>query len=61
MTSGHLFGILSSDMWVFDYLDYVTEYDFSLDENYEDIVDAMYLWDLQNNGNKLIKLRFYEV
>ena len=60
-TEEDLFGILSSDMWVFDYLDYVTEYDFSLDENYEDIVDAMYLWDLQNNGNKLIKLRFYEV
>lgn len=55
------FGILTEDMWVFDYLDYVSEYDFSEDPNYSDIVDAMYFWDLQNNGNKLIKLRFYPV
>ena len=56
-----VFGILNGSMWVFDYLDYVMNYDFSLDDNYDDIVDAMYFWDLQNNGNKLIKLRFYEV
>jgi hypothetical protein len=56
-----VFGILNGPMWVFDYLEYVSEYDFSLDPNYDDIVDAMYFWDLQNNGNKLIKLRFYEV
>jgi hypothetical protein len=55
------FGILNGSMWVMDYLDYLENYDFSTMENYDNITQAMYFWDLQNNGNKLIKIRFYEI
>jgi hypothetical protein len=46
----------STPMWVFDYLD-------SLVNDLEDpnMVDAAYFWQLQNNGCKLIKVRFYPV
>jgi len=54
--SEDIFGIISTDTWVFDYLEFLINYDFGDDP---DIEDAMYFWDLMNNGNKLIKLRFY--
>ena len=44
--------------WVFDYLDYLEAYDFGENNN---ITQSMYFWDLQNNGNKLLKMRFYPV
>ncbi len=50
------FGIISADMWVFEYLSFLTAYDFGLDP---DIIDAAYFWQYDNHGNKLVKVRFY--
>jgi hypothetical protein len=44
-------------MWVFDYLNFLTGYDFGDDP---DITDAAYFWQYDNHGNKLVKVRFYE-
>jgi hypothetical protein len=52
------FGLISEDMWIFDYLNFIEGYDFG---DSPDITDSVYLWDIDNNGNKLIKLRFYPV
>ena len=51
------FGIIGEDMWVFEYLSYLTEYDFGDDP---DITDAAYFWQYDNHGNKLVKVRFYK-
>ena len=51
------FGIISADMWVFEYLSFLTAYDFGFDP---DIIDAAYFWQYDNHGNKLVKVRFYE-
>jgi hypothetical protein len=40
------------DMWIFDYMD-------SLDSSA--FGDLAYFWQLQNNGSKLIKVRFYPI
>jgi len=52
------FGIISEDMWVFEYLSFLTAYDFGEDP---DITDAAYFWQFDNHGNKLVKVRFYPV
>jgi hypothetical protein len=52
------FKIISTDMWVFEYLTFLTEYDFGDDP---DITDAAYFWQYDNHGNKLVKVRFYPV
>jgi hypothetical protein len=54
------FGLVACNgdgMWVFDYLSFLTAYDFGDDP---DITDAAYFWQFDNHGNKLIKVRFYE-
>ena len=51
------FGIISADMWVFEYLSFLTAYDFGDDP---DITDAAYFWQFDNHGNKLVKVRFYK-
>ncbi|MCJ7814240.1 MAG: hypothetical protein MUP34_02330 [Candidatus Atribacteria bacterium] len=51
------FKIISSDMWVFEYLSFLTEYDFG--DVLPDITDAAYFWQYDNHGNKLVKVRFY--
>jgi hypothetical protein len=51
------FGIISDDMWVFEYLSFLTGYDF---EDDPDIIDAAYFWQFDNHGNKLVKVRFYK-
>ena len=50
------FGIISEDMWVFEYLSFLTAYDFGDDP---DITDAAYFWQYDNHGNKLVQVRFY--
>lgn len=50
------FGIISEDTWVFTYMKDLIDYDFGDDP---DITNALYFWQIMNNGNKLIKLRFY--
>ena len=50
------FGIILDDMWVFEYLSFLKDYDFGLDP---DITDAAYFWQYDNHGNKLVKVRFY--
>ncbi|MEA3453914.1 MAG: hypothetical protein U9R12_03170 [Candidatus Caldatribacteriota bacterium] len=52
------FGIIENDMWVFEYLSYLTEWDFG--DDYPDITDAAYFWQYDNHGNKLVKVRFYK-
>ena len=52
------FGIIGDDMWVFEYLTFLKDYDFGLDP---DITDAAYFWQYDNHGNKLVKVRFYPV
>ena len=51
------FGIIGEDMWVFEYLTFLKDYDFGDDP---DITDAAYFWQYDNHGNKLIKVRFYK-
>jgi hypothetical protein len=53
------FGIISADMWVFEYLSFLTAYDFG--DDLPDIIDAAYFWQFDNHGNKLVKVRFYPV
>ena len=43
-------------MWVFEYLSFLTGYDFG---DGPDITDAAYFWQYDNHGNKLVKVRFY--
>ena len=50
------FGIIGDDMWVFEYLNFLTGYDFG---DGPDITDAAYFWLYDNHGNKLVKVRFY--
>ena len=52
------FGIIGDDMWVFEYLSFLTAYDFG--ELLPDITDAAYFWQYDNHGNKLVKVRFYK-
>lgn len=43
-------------MWIFDYLEWLG----TLNDGEADPTETMeYYWDIDNNGNKLIKLRFY--
>ncbi|WP_440945196.1 hypothetical protein ACSAZL_13695 [Methanosarcina sp. T3] len=42
-------------MWVFDYLEALYNYDAIL------YPDPLYLWQYDNNGNKLVQVRFYPV
>jgi hypothetical protein len=54
------FGLVACNglgMWVFDYLTFLTGYDFGDDP---DITNAAYFWQYDNHGNKLVKVRFYE-
>jgi len=51
------FKLITSDMWVFEYLSFLTEYDF--EGVLPDITDAAYFWQYDNHGNKLVKVRFY--
>jgi hypothetical protein len=55
------FGIISTDMWVFDYLTYLENFDFTSVGSDINIDEALYFWQYDNHGNKLVKLRFYEV
>jgi len=43
-------------MWVFDYLNFLTGYNFG---DAPDITDAAYFWQYDNHGNKLVQVRFY--
>jgi hypothetical protein len=43
-------GIITMDTWVFDYLDLLETYGYG---------DGQYFWDYDNNGNKLVQVRFY--
>ncbi len=52
------FGIIGDDMWVFEYLSFLKDYDFGGDP---DIEDAAYFWQYDNHGNKLVKVRFYPI
>jgi len=47
------YDLVSDETWVFDYL--------NLLEAYAPAGDYLYLWDLTNNGNKLIQVRFYKI
>jgi hypothetical protein len=42
---------VSGQVWIFDYLDYL--------EGLAQYSDTAYFWQLQNNGSKLIQVRFY--
>jgi hypothetical protein len=42
---------VSGEVWIFDYLDYL--------EGLAQYSDTAYFWQLQNNGSKLIQVRFY--
>jgi len=58
------FGLISEDMWVFEYLSFIENYDFTdggLDPDAIDIDEALYFWQFDNHGNKLIKVRFYPI
>lgn len=44
---------ITTTMWIFDYLEYLA----GLEPGDQ---DSEYYWDFDNNGNKLVKLRFYE-
>ena len=52
------FGVIGTSMWIFDYLEFIENYDFGDDP---DITEAAYFWDFDNHGNKLIKVRFYPI
>jgi len=43
-------------MWVFDYMNMLDAW---VDGGY-DFSDLAYFWQVDNNGNKLIQVRFYE-
>ncbi len=43
-------GITTNSTWVFDYLDMLASYGYG---------DGQYFWDYDNNGNKLVQVRFY--
>jgi hypothetical protein len=43
-------GIISSDTWVFDYLNLLAADGYG---------DGQYFWDYNNSGNKLVQVRFY--
>lgn len=59
-----IFGYITDPQWIFDYLETI-EYASTLTDpdtgDPIDIVDMMYLWDYDNNGNKLVKVRFYPI
>jgi hypothetical protein len=44
-------------IWVFDFMNAGGYLDYLFDDAY----DAFYFWDIDNHGNKQIKLRFYEI
>ena len=46
-------------MWIFDYFEELESYDFGEVGLQDDIVETIYWWEVLNNGNKLIKVRFY--
>ena len=43
-------GITTNSTWVFNYLDMLASYGYG---------DGQYFWDYDNNGNKLVQVRFY--
>ena len=52
------------DMWIFDYLDFLEGQQVGTDPDTGEpiLLDyGMYFWDFDNNGNKLIKVRFYPI
>jgi hypothetical protein len=52
------YGIIDDDTWVFDYLEALEEMADTFElENFE----SGYFWQIVNNGNKLVKVRFYPV
>ena len=57
-----IFEIIGDEMWIFEYLTFLKNYDFEFDPNNPgiDIDEALYFWQFDNHGNKLVKLRFYK-
>jgi hypothetical protein len=55
------FGLISEDMWVFEYLSYIEDFDFTSVGSDIDIDQALYFWQYDNHGNKLVKVRFYPI
>jgi hypothetical protein len=52
------------DMWIFDYLDFIEGQQVGVDPDTGEPIlleYGMYFWDFDNNGNKLIKVRFYPI
>jgi hypothetical protein len=59
------------DMWIFEYFDAMEDWSWDVIVGYDiygnpiyetvTIEDMMYFWNVQNNGNKIFKVRFYEV
>jgi hypothetical protein len=47
------YGLIADDTWVFDYIDLLDEY--------APTGDYLYLWTLDNNNNKLLQVRFYQI
>ena len=43
-------GLVTDSTWVFDYLNMLASYGYG---------DGQYFWDYDNNGNKLVQVRFY--
>jgi len=53
------FGIVTGDpIWVFDYMDAMDDMTYGEDE--DKFSDLAYFWQVDNHGNKLIPVRFYE-
>lgn len=48
----------STPQWIFDYLENLEGYQIGEDLYLE---DGIYFWDFDNNGNKLVKVRFYPI
>lgn len=48
-----LYGLVTDETWIFDYL--------AMLEAYNQYGEYLYLWLLDNNNNKLIQVRFYQI
>ena len=52
------------DLWIFDYLDFLEGQEVGIDPDTDESIlleYGMYFWDFDNNGNKLVKVRFYPI
>jgi len=59
------FGLMpeATSLWIFDYLDFINGaiIGYNPDGSPIYIDNSMYFWDFDNNGNKLVKVRFYPI